>query len=271
MRYGFPVVRGITDSSGIARFPEVAAGAYTFIVNVRGNEVYRDQFEIRTNAGVRSSIIHVLVPIRAGGSKTKGVSLNDLKAPKKAQKHYVSAVDLIRKRDYVKALRTLDEALTIYPDYAKAHNARGVVLGMMDRPKESEASLRAAIRVDDDFAEPHFNLGKLLLELDRAPEARQELQKAAALQSTHMPTIQLLIDAMLTIHDENSAVSLVRSLHSRGLEHPAEFHIEIALELERHGILGLAAEQYSLCFQDQPSASERRDAEQGMLRIQRAG
>lgn len=270
LSYGSPDVRAITDASGTARFPEMAVGAYTLTVNAVGKEVYRDQFEIRASDGLRSSIVHVLVPMRTRSSKVRrDVSLNELRAPQKAQKDYAAAVDLIRKQEYEKALWALDEALAIYPAYAKAHNARGVVLGMMDRLKESEASLVAAIRYDENFTEPHFNLGKLLLELGQAPEAKQELQKAVGLQSSHMPAIELLIDAMLTIHDETAAVSLVRSLHTRGLEHPAEFHLEIATELERHGMSGLATEQYSLSFQDHPSEAERRNAEVGLSRTQK--
>jgi Tfp pilus assembly protein PilF len=266
--YGSPATNAITDSSGTARFPEIAVGAYTLVVNVSGKESYRDQFEIRESDGNRSSVIHVLVPMRNNRANTKSVSLNELRAPKKAQKDYVAAVDLIRKHDYKNALRTLDEALTVYPEYAKAHNARGVVLGMLNRPKESEASLLTAIRVDGDFAEPHFNLGKLLLELDRAPEARQELQRAVDLQSGHMPAIELLIDAMLTIHDENSAVSLVHSLHSRGVDHPAQLHLEIGAELENHGMFRLAAEQYSLVLKDRFSDSDRQAAGGGRRRTE---
>src|SRR2546422_11404327 len=58
--YGSPDVRAITDASGTARFAEVAVGAYTLTVNAAaGREVYRDQFEIRTSDGLRSSVVHV--------------------------------------------------------------------------------------------------------------------------------------------------------------------------------------------------------------------
>ena len=266
MSSGSPDARAITDASGTARLTEVAAGEYTLVINAAEKELYRDQFEIKSNDSAGSSVVHVLVPIKTVNSNAASrISLNELKAPKKAQVEYAAAIARVWGHEYEMALQTLDQTLTIYPQYAKAHNARGVVLGLMDRPRDSEISFRAAIQHDQSFAEPHFNLGKLLLESDRAKEARDELQKAVSLKSS-LPAIELLIDAMLRIHEETSAVSIVRSLHTRGLEHPAEFHLEIARELERHGMSDMAIQQYTLSFQDHPSELERRDAEGALSR-----
>jgi Tfp pilus assembly protein PilF len=211
----------------------------------------------------------VRVFINAGKSifQMDTTSVNDLNAPAKSRKHYQSALESIRSHDYSKAIQFLKQAITVYPEYARAHNAKGVVFGLMDNAAESEAEFRDAIRYDSEFAEPHINLGRLLLESERLSEARSELQKAVDLKQEHVPAIELLIEAMLRIHDEKSAVSLVRSLHSRGTDHPAQFHLKIASELERHTMIPLAIEQYSLVLQDQPSDSERGAAIEALSRI----
>jgi tetratricopeptide (TPR) repeat protein len=164
----------------------------------------------------------------------------------------------------------LKQALAVYPEYARAYSAKGVVFGLMDRVPESEAAFRDSIRCDSEFAEPHINLGRLLFESERLSEARDELQKAVDLKQEHVPAIELLIVVMLRIHDENSAVSLARSLHARGMNHPAQFHLKIASELERHTMIPLAMEQYSLVLQDQPSDAERGTAQSALDLIRRS-
>jgi Tfp pilus assembly protein PilF len=198
------------------------------------------------------------------------ISVNDLKVPAKSKKHYQSALESIRSHDYPKAVQFLSQALSVYPEYARAHNAKGVVFGLMDKVRESEAAFRDAIRCDSEFAEPHINLGRMLLESERLSEARDELQKAVDLKQEHIPAIELLIEVMLRIHDENSAVSLARSLHSRGMNHPAQFHLKIASELERHTMIPLAMEQYLLVLQDHPSDAERSTAQSAVDLIRRS-
>jgi Tfp pilus assembly protein PilF len=261
---GKPEVVSVTDRSGTATFRNIAAGGHTLIVSLEGNEVYRDQFAVRDSVGMKSASLRVFINAGKSHLQLDTISANDLKAPAKSRKHYQSALASIRSHDYPKAVQFLKQALAVYPEYARAHNAKGVVFGLMDRVPESEAAFRDAILYDAEFAEPHINLGRLLLESERFSEARDELQKAVDLKQEHVPAIELLIEVMLRIHDENSAVSLVRSLHSRGTDHPAQFHLKIASELERHTMIPLAMEQYSLVLQDQPSDAER-SAAQGAL------
>lgn len=264
---GKPDIAAVTDRSGTAKFRDIAVGGHTLIVILEGSEVYRDEFAVRESVGMKSASVRVFINTGKSHFQMDTISANDLKAPAKARKHYQSALESIRSHDYPKAIQFLKQALAVYREYARAHNAKGVVFGLMDKVLESEAEFRDAIRYDSEFAEPHINLGRLLLESERLSEARDELQTAVDLKQEHIPAIELLIEAMLSIHDENSAVSLIRSLHSRGTAHPAQFHLRIASELERHTMIPLAREQYSLVLQDQPSDSEHGLAVRALSRI----
>jgi Tfp pilus assembly protein PilF len=267
---GKPEVAAVTDRSGNAKVRNVTPGGHTLIVSLEGTEVYRDQFAVRDSVGMKSASLRVFINADKSHLQVETISVNDLKASAKSRKHYESALESIRSHDYPKAIQFLSQAIAIYPEYARAHNAKGVVLVLMDNLMKSESEFRDAIRCDSEFAEPHINLGRLLLESERFFEARDELQKAVDLKQEHVPAIELLIEVMLRIHDENAAVSLVRSLHSRGAEHPAQFHLKIASELERHTMIPLAMEQYSLVLQDQPSDDERSAAQHALEFIRRS-
>lgn len=266
---GKPELAAVTDRSGTAKLRNVTPGGHTLIVSLEGIEVYRDQFAVRKSVGMKPASLRVFINADKSHLQVETISINDLKAPAKSRKHYQSALESIRSHDYPKAIQFLSQAIAIYPEYARAHNAKGVVFGLMDNVMKSESEFRDAIRCDSEFAEPHINLGRLLLESERLSEARDELQKAVDLKQEHVPAIELLIEVMLRIHDETAAVSLVRSLHSRGMDHPAQFHLKIASELERHTMTPLAMEQYSLVLQDRPSEAERSVAEVALDLIRR--
>ena len=69
------------------------------------------------------------------------------------------AVDLIKK------------ALSIKPDYAKAHSNLGIVLHELKRFLEAVASYNQALSIKPNFAEAHYNLGNTFTELGRLDEA----------------------------------------------------------------------------------------------------
>src|SRR5262245_42643349 len=134
------------------------------------------------------------------GAATQAGSRGDA-TPASAQDKFDTGMRAILARDFAAALQAFDEAVRLDPDLTKAHDGRGVALALLNRKADAEKAFRLAIRLDDHFVEPHFNLGKLLLELDRSVEARDELQRAVSLDPRHLPSIELLLDCMLSMRD----------------------------------------------------------------------
>jgi tetratricopeptide (TPR) repeat protein len=253
-----------TDRLGIGHFYAVPAGNYTLVVSVRGKEVYRDQLSLMNAEGFRNEVVRLH---SAGTDGPQVVSLDELNVPKNANDHYIAGVKAIGIRDWEKGLVALNNAIKAHPKYAKAHNAVGVVLAIRSQLSEAESAFRRAIELNPKFAEPHFNLGKLLLESERLPEARLELERNIQLDGGHSSAIELLVETTVRMHDEDSAVSLMRSLHLKNIKHAALLHLEIGSALERHSKVELAAEQYSLLLKENSSESERREAELGLSRL----
>jgi len=262
---GSPAFSAYTDWSGNVVFQRLPASKYTVVIMLDGQEVYRKTLTLRDNQYVKNEVLHL--PAFNFTSKTDKTSVNDLRAPAKAYKLYLEGMKAIRSGNFEEALQNLDAALEIYPAHSKSHNARGVVLHMNRRNSEAEEEFRAALRFDPESFEPQFNLGKLLLECNRPTEARAELQRAFELDSS-IATVELLVDSMLMTHDTNSAVSFTESLHRKGLKYPARIDLQIARELRKEGMTGLAAEQYSLALEDEPSLLEQHEAETAISRTQ---
>lgn len=204
---------------------------------------------------------------RSSGRTSKTVSVNELKAPGKARDFYRDALGALNKHDYPKAQELLDEALEIYPLYAKALNARGIVLSMTGSPQDGERDFRAALVLDSELVEAHFNLGKLLLDSARPVDAQAELRRAMDLDHTHKEAMHLLLHCMLANHEEDSAVSLLEHLHSRRFDHQAGMHLELAAALEDDGRRDLAGVHYGLVLKEKPSAQEKREAAAGLARV----
>ena len=254
-----------TDWSGNATFRELPLGNYTVIVSSAGNELHRSQLAFKSAKGSTYEVVHLHNVTFA--DRTDKISLNDLNAPPEAYRQYLAGVKAIRAGDFEKALLALDKALMIYPGYSKSYNARGVAFHMIQNARQAEDSFRHAIEFDMDSLEPRINLGNLLLESNRPSEARIELQKAVEIDAENLTATELLLESMLVTHDESSAVSLARSLHRKGAKHPARFHLKIASALEEHGMVDLQAEEYSTLLQDEPSPSEKLQAEAFLSRL----
>ena len=254
-----------TDWSGNATFRGLAPGTYTLVVRVGEEELYRDQLTLKSGKGSKSEVVrlHNLTLTE----RTDKVSVNDLRVPSEAYKYYLTGIAAIRAGNLEKALQFLDMAVMIYPAHSKSHNARGVVLHMAQRIKEAEGAFRNAIKFDAHSLEPRLNLGNLLLESNRPSEAKLELWRAVELEPENMTAIELLVESMLITRDEESAASLVRSLHGRNAKHSAGLHLRIASTLTDHGMIDLAIEQCSLVFQDGPSLSEHLQAEAFLSRL----
>jgi tetratricopeptide (TPR) repeat protein len=80
------------------------------------------------------------------------------------------------------AISEYQRALSIYPNYADAHNNLGAILLQSGRTTEAIAEYQAAVRLDPDYPDAHSNLGSALSRLPgRLMEATAELETAVRL------------------------------------------------------------------------------------------
>src|SRR6202008_4552604 len=80
------------------------------------------------------------------------VSTAELEVPERAQKELRHANELLVKRDYLHALKRLNQAITIDPAYPDAYNNRAVVYAELGDLVRERQALEQAIRLNDHFA-----------------------------------------------------------------------------------------------------------------------
>lgn len=76
------------------------------------------------------------------------------------------------------ALQALEEALVARPDFAEAHNNKGLTLLLADRKEDALASFMAAVDSNPQFMQGYFGATQVLNQLGRHDEAASLLQRA---------------------------------------------------------------------------------------------
>lgn len=92
------------------------------------------------------------------------------------------------------AVRHCRRSIELDPDYPNAYNDLGAYLVDLDRPREAERWLRAALELDD-YCCPHYawyHLARALLLQGRLEEAHEALQQSLAHHRRYRPALQLL-------------------------------------------------------------------------------
>jgi protein O-mannosyl-transferase len=89
---------------------------------------------------------------------------------------------LAEKGQVDEAIRQLQEAIRLLPDFAQAHNNLGYHLAVAGQMTEAVRQFQEAIRLKPNYPQAHNNLGAALLELGQIDEAIRHFQEALRLK-----------------------------------------------------------------------------------------
>lgn len=120
------------------------------------------------NPDVGTIVLRPLGPVKA-----TTISMNALKAPKKAKKSLESAEKALKKNrpDHEKALKELHKAIEAYPEYSAAWQLLGEVrMEKKDGPGARQA-FEKALSTDDKYINPYLSLAALEIQENRWEEA----------------------------------------------------------------------------------------------------
>jgi tetratricopeptide (TPR) repeat protein len=95
---------------------------------------------------------------------------------------YEEARALMTAKRLDEALALLAKAIALRPDYAAAHNSRGIIFAGGNRPADALASFDSALAIDPDYHEACNNRGLVLQELGRPEAALASFERAIALK-----------------------------------------------------------------------------------------
>ena len=112
------------------------------------------------------------------------------------------------------AVQSYKKALSIKPDYAKAHYNLGGVLQELDKLHDSAKSYENAIALEPENAQAHNNLAIVLRELDQLEEAEASCRKAIVLDPEYAEAHSCLSIILYANGDLNSALESIKKAYS---------------------------------------------------------
>ena len=112
------------------------------------------------------------------------------------------------------AIQSYKKALSIKPDYAKAHYNLGGALQELDKLHDAAKSYENAIALEPENAQAHNNLAIVLRELDQLEEAEASCRKAIVLDPEYAEAYSCLSMILYANGDLNSALESIEKAHS---------------------------------------------------------
>jgi len=163
-----------TDSSGGFDFRNLSPGTYYVSITVEGYEPVHQLVEIYNNFGNASVTIMLNKPAVEFRERLSGldaadpnvVDIGQMKEnfPKKAIQNYEKAIDEKGKGRLDSAVKLLEEAIQIAPNFFHAHNNLGILYQSMKRFDDAEREFKRSVQLNTKTERPLVNLGSLYVE-----------------------------------------------------------------------------------------------------------
>lgn len=155
------------NRAGEFRFHSLTPGNYTVAVVRNGLGEIRRTVVISSALADRTGVVRATIPYtaaEAAANPSSGVvSVHQLSIPGNASAKYAEAQKRLAARDPDGAVRILEEAVALAPEFSTAWNALGVLAFQTGDAEHAEAFFRKALAADPEAFEPLVNLGGVLL------------------------------------------------------------------------------------------------------------
>jgi predicted O-linked N-acetylglucosamine transferase (SPINDLY family) len=182
---------------------------------------------------------------------------------KKLLKTYKESVVLLNllgsvlheRREFKEAIRSYNQAIQIYPDYADAHYNLGNAHQELGQLKESIQSYNKVIQLNPDYAEAYNNLGVVLKDLKQFKKSIQSCVKAIQLKPDYAEAYNNL---GVTLQESGRLDEAVKSYNKATKLKPdyAEAYSNLGVTLQELGRLDEAVKRYNQAIQIDPNYAE---------------
>jgi len=112
------------------------------------------------------------------------------------------------------AVQNYEKALSIKPDYAKAHYNLGIALQELGKLQDSVKSYENSVAFEPENAQIHNNLAIVLRELDQLEKAEASCRKAIVLDPEYAEAYSILSIILYANRDLNSALESIETAYS---------------------------------------------------------
>jgi Tfp pilus assembly protein PilF len=170
------------DPRGDFHFHNLAPGNYTVAVVRAGLGEVRRTVVVSSAVAGDSGVVHATIPYtsaEAAANPNGGtVSVHQASIPRHAAAKYTDAQRRLAGRDPEGAVRSLEEAVSIAPEYSAAWNTLGVIAFQNGDGSRAQTFFRRSLEADPAAYEPLVNLGGALLKTGAAADALEFNQRA---------------------------------------------------------------------------------------------
>ena len=168
----------LSEEDGRFQFKKLRAGAYTVSIFTPDRGEARKTIEIGPSAADARGRIALDITFQDSDfaladslRRRHSVSTAQLAIPAKAQRDYEEAHRDLTRHDADGAMRRLEEAVALAPQFVDAWNELGTIAYQTQHYDRAEEYFRAALERDPQAYEPLVNLGGVLVTVNRAGEA----------------------------------------------------------------------------------------------------
>src|SRR5205823_6567926 len=167
----------LSDEDGRFRFRKLPPGAYTVSIFVPGRGEARQTVEVGPAQADPRGHVSVALQIResdfarAPDLRRHSVSTAQLAVPEKARREYEAARRDLAHRDVDAAVKHLEAAVALAPQFSPAWNNLGTIAYQTKQYPLAEECFVKALAADPSAYEPLVNLGGVLINLGKLDDA----------------------------------------------------------------------------------------------------
>lgn len=210
------VAQVTTDRTGKFSFTGLQPQQYIVTVHHPGYIDMRETVELNTANSRYLNFLLVqdktsLVNRRKIGDSTAPPSILAANIPAGAQEEYAKAESLLseqRKEKTSDAIKHLEKAIAIYPDFLAAHLALGLANMDLQNWDNAERALLAAIKANSEASTAYYALGEVYRRKKNYAEAEKVLLTAIKLNAQyaegHLTLAEVYWDKVPSVKDEQS-------------------------------------------------------------------
>jgi len=173
-----------TDAAGNFEFRNLAPGSYYVSVELEGYEPVRQTVDVFSNLGNNSVTIFLSKPAVTIKERPTGLDADDPdiidvsqmkeNLPKKAVQDYEKAIDEKKKGRIESAVKLLEDAIHLAPNFFHAHNNLGILYLSAKRYADAEREFKQSHVLNPKTERPLVNLGSLYIEEAALQKADKE-------------------------------------------------------------------------------------------------
>jgi tetratricopeptide (TPR) repeat protein len=259
-----------SDDNGRFHFSKLRAGTYTIAVLIPDRGEARQTAEVGPRTADSRRRVFLNLHFKESDfvfqdvmRRQYSVTTKQLAIPEKARRENQEARSLLEKHEVAAAVKRLEHAVELAPEFADAWNTLGTIAYQTQQYDRAERCFRAALQQDPSAYEAMVNLGGVLINTHKLDEALVYNQNAVLTRPNDALANSQLGMAYFAVNNFDLAVKyleIARRLDPAHFSHPQLVLAEIHLRRGESGAAADVLEDFLEHHPDYPTAAKIRES-----------